>query len=426
MPRTTTIECSGCPPLRALTFDSLGLIKVVEARDKQREVPKVVDRWGNPDSSQCVLAASIDDSKSNPLLAVARKGGGVEILNPLNGDLHVAISTTNDPDIRSNDDAVVGLHLFKRQKLELERRTCNILTCTTEGNASLRCIDFTDLHAESSSIGSMKMWKVCNTGNILCSKVDGTEKFALFGGKGVEVNVWDLETCAKIWTAKPTAKNNLGIFTPTWFTSATFLSNGDHRKFVAGTNSHQVRLYDISAQRRPVVSFDFRETTIKAIAEDLDGYTIYVGNGSGDLASFDTRTGKLLGCFLGKCSGSIRSIVRHSGHPIIASCGLDGYLRFWDIKSRQLLSAVFLKQHLSAVVFDSSFGVEELAQTTANSLLSTDDIRIEDEIETLPVRRKKFREAEGCKKKACKHSEEGKNQKSKKRSKRVKYETCVD
>lgn len=35
-------------------------------------------------------------------------------------------------------------------------------------------------------------------------------------------------------------KNSLGIFTPTWFTSATFLSKDDHRKIVAGTNSHQV------------------------------------------------------------------------------------------------------------------------------------------------------------------------------------------
>jgi len=37
-------------------------------------------------------------------------------------------------------------------------------------------------------------------------------------------------------------KNNLGIFTPTWFTSAAFLTKDDHRKFVAGTNSHQVKL----------------------------------------------------------------------------------------------------------------------------------------------------------------------------------------
>ena len=32
-------------------------------------------------------------------------------------------------------------------------------------------------------------------------------------------------------------------------------------------------------------------------------------------------SGKLLGCYIGKCSGSIRSIVRHPELPLIASCG---------------------------------------------------------------------------------------------------------
>ncbi|OMO55157.1 WD repeat-containing protein 74 [Corchorus olitorius] len=41
MPRTTTVECLDCPPLRALTFDALGLIKVIEARTKEGGVPKV-------------------------------------------------------------------------------------------------------------------------------------------------------------------------------------------------------------------------------------------------------------------------------------------------------------------------------------------------------------------------------------------------
>ncbi|CAK9139422.1 unnamed protein product [Ilex paraguariensis] len=251
MPRTTTVECPGCPPIRVLTFDVLGLVKVVEARAKQGGVPKVVERWGEPDTSRHVLAASINDSKFDPLLAVARKSGVTEVLNPINGDLRGLVPSVCQSDVQPEDDAIVGLHLFKKQI------------------------------SDSSS----------SSGNIVCSKVDGSENYALFGGKGVEANVWDLDKCTKIWTAKSPPKNSLGIFTPTWFTSATFISKDDHRKFVTGTNNHQVRLYDISAQRRPVMSFDFRETTIKAVAEDLDGQTVYIGNGSGDLASVDMRTG---------------------------------------------------------------------------------------------------------------------------------------
>lgn len=419
MPRTSTLECPGCPPIRALTFDVLGLVKVTEARSKEGGIPKVVDRWGEPDSSKCILAASIDDRKSGPLLAIARKGGLIEILNPLNGHPCLSISNIIDNGPQPGDDAIVGLHLFKKQNLDLSSRSRTLLTCTTKGNANMRSVELTSSHADSTSSVSSRTWNVCASGNILCSQVDGNENYALFGGKGVEVNVWDLEQGTKIWTAKSPPKNSLGLFTPTWFTSATFLSKDDHRKFVAGTNSHQVRLYDISAQRRPVISFDFRETPIKAVAEDQDGYTIYIGNGSGDLASVDMRTGKLLGCFLGKCSGSIRSIARHPELPVIASCGLDSYLRFWDIKTRKVLSAVFLKQPLTNVVFDSNFAEEEVPSSVVDpptEAQNMNETQESDEEEVQPLKRKK---------KSSKHSG-SKKLKPKKRSKRAQDETVDD
>ncbi|XP_030961641.1 WD repeat-containing protein 74-like [Quercus lobata] len=419
MPRTTTLECPGCPSLRALTFDALGLIKVIEAKGSQGGAPRVVERWGELDSSKCVLAASINDRKDDPLLAVARKTGMIEVLSAINGNICFTVSNANEGGPRPEDDAVVGLHLFAGQKLGLTSRSCTLLTCTTKGNTSMRSIEVTDSPAGSASIGSSNTWSVCSSGNILCSKVDGSEKYAIFGGKGVEMNMWDLNSCTKIWATKSPPKNSLDIFTPTWFTSSTFLSKDDHRKIVAGTNSHQVCLYDISAQRRPVISFDFRETPIKSVTEDLDGYTVYVGNGSGDLASFDMRSGKLLGCFLGKCSGSIRSIARHPKLPVIASCGLDSYLCFWDIKTRQLLSAVFLKQHLTNVVFDSNFADEEVKPSVAADLpLNAEQIANETEIreleETLPVKRKKAsKEEERRKKKKATKENEGNKEASK-------------
>ncbi|XWS51378.1 hypothetical protein CRYUN_Cryun12cG0171500 [Craigia yunnanensis] len=405
MPRTTTVDCPGCPSLRAVTFDAIGLIKVIEARGKEGGVPKVVERWGDPDASKCVLAASIDDRKIDPLLAVARKNGVIELLNPLNGELSLTVSNVSNASARPEDDAIVGLHLFSRQRLELTSRSCTLLTCTTKGNASVKTVDMIDSPADS---GALKTWNVCASGIISCSEVDGSENYALFGGKGVEVNMWDLEKCTKIWTAKPPPQNSLGILTPTWFTSSTFLSKDDHRKVVAGTNSHQVRLYDVSAQRRPVISFDFRETPIKAVTEDLDGHTIYIGNGSGDLASVDIRTGKLLGCFLGKCSGSIRSIVRHPELPVIASCGLDSYLRIWDIGTRQLLSSVFLKQHLTKVIFDTNF-TEEFKYYAANSAVheaeSIGEVQTADETEKLPTKRSHLKKIEEAKRNLKKRRE---------------------
>ncbi|KAJ8747961.1 hypothetical protein K2173_007848 [Erythroxylum novogranatense] len=409
MPRTTTLECPGCPPLRALTFDSLGLIKVVESRGN-RGIAHVVERWGSPDSTKCVLAASIDDRKQDPLLAVARKNGTVEVVNPLNGETKISISNAGvDTEVQPEDDNIVGLHLFRKHR---QSSSCNLLTCTSKGDANLWCVKFANSSSDNASIGDSRTWKIGSSGHFLCSKVDGSETYAVFGGKGIEVNLWDLEKCSKIWTAKPPPKNSLGIFTPTWFTSVTFLADDDHRKFAAGTNNHQVRLYDISAQRRPVISFDFRETPIKAITEDRDGHTIYIGNGSGDIASVDIRTGKLLGCFLGKCSGSIRSMAKHPEFPVIASCGLDSYLRLWDVRTRQLLSAVFLKQHLTNVVLDCNFDGKEVVEVQ-----NVKDVQIEDETVALPVKRKKTpKEKERSKKKAAKDSERSNKLRSKKKS----------
>lgn len=412
MPRTTTVESAGCPPLRALTFDVLGLIKVTEARSKLGGVAKVVEMWGEPESSRCVLAASTDDRKVDPLLAVARKSGVIELLSSINGDLRVSLPSDNQADVQSQEDNIVGLHLFKKQTSESSSRSCTLLTCTTKGLSSLRSVIIPKSLGDSTCDNAPTTWNVCAAGNVLCCKVDENENYALFGGKGVEVNIWDLATHTKIWTAKSPPKNSLGIFTPTWFTSATFLEKDDHRKFVAGTNSHQVRLYDMAAQRRPVMSFDFRETPIKAVTEDPDGNTIYIGNGSGDLASVDIRTGKLLGSFLGKCSGSIRSIARHPDLPVIASCGLDSYLRIWDIKSRQLLSAVFLKQHLTNVILDSHFNDEEVAGSVVTSEQKEEDEPIErDEEDSPPIIKKK-------KKKSKSRDDEGSHSAKRKKSKK--------
>ncbi|XP_073281919.1 ribosome biogenesis protein NSA1 [Primulina huaijiensis] len=361
MPRTTTVESPGCPPLRALTFDVLGLVKVFEASKRENGgAVKMVERWGDPDSSKCVLSASILDRESDPLLGIARKCGSIEVISAINGSLRAHIPSLYETATSLQEDIVTGLHLFKKHRSESSSRSCLLHVCTRKGHVSLESIDVSKSSAELMRDPSTTIWNISGSGEILISRVDGSENYALYGGKGVEVNVWDLSNNTKTWTAKSPPKNSLGIFTPTWFTSATFLSKDDHRKFVAGTNSHQVRLYDISSQRRPVMSIDFRDTPIKSVAEDFDGHTIYVGNGSGDLGSIDMRTGKLLGCFIGKCSGSVRSIARHPELPILASCGLDSYLRIWDIHSRQLLSAVFLKQPLTNVFFDSHYHSEEI------------------------------------------------------------------
>uniref|UniRef100_A0A0E0LL27 Uncharacterized protein n=1 Tax=Oryza punctata TaxID=4537 RepID=A0A0E0LL27_ORYPU len=333
MPRTSVVESPGCPPLRALTTDILGLIKVVEARTKPAGVAKVVETWGTPDAPRAVLAASLADRAVDPVLAVARKNGVVELLNPLNGETLAGVKAAGPApaDSSAGEDPLATLHLFRRHAPD-SFMLGTFLTCTEKGKAHVKSVAKENASSDM-AVGPSSSWDVSNSGTVQFSSVDAGESYAMFGGKGIEVNLWDITSCSKIWSAKSPRGNSLQIFTAPWFTAGTFLCKDDHRKIVACTNNHQVRLYDTASQRRPVISVDFRESPIKAVAEDPNGHAVYVGTGRGDLASFDMRT------------------------------GLDSYLRIWDTNTRQLLSAVFLKQHLTAVVIDSHFSTEELEES---------------------------------------------------------------
>ena len=50
-------------------------------------------------------------------------------------------------------------------------------------------------------------------------------------------------------------------------------------------------------------------------------------------------------------TGSVRALAPHLEFPLIASAGLDRYLRLHDSSTRKQVAAVYLKQHLTGVTF---------------------------------------------------------------------------
>ncbi|KAG0624808.1 hypothetical protein M758_2G005500 [Ceratodon purpureus] len=382
MPRTSAVDLPGCPPFRALCCDNLGYVKVVEVAS-EKGVPQVVTRWGR----EPTLCTSFGQEG----FALARKNGTVEVLNPASGVrlTQIGVPTTTGTATEASNgkredatDAICGLHLFKKTGIW----GTAVLTCTEQGVVAIQRISCQDddedmgvsaggdedmgVSTSNQSGSDAMVWSVTDSGCILCLRVDGSERYAVFGGKGVDVSMWDLEKRTRIWSAKNPRRDNLGLIAPAYVTALAFLSDKDHRKFVVGTGHHQIRLYDIGAQRRPMMMFDYGESPIKTIAPDGDGYMVYVGSGSGDLACFDMRTGQNVGGFKGKIAGSVRSVVRHPTLPIVASCGLDRYLRIHHAKTRQLLAMVFLKQQLLSVVFDTSALPVPSAPTSADKEIS--------------------------------------------------------
>ncbi|KAL3677181.1 hypothetical protein R1sor_027129 [Riccia sorocarpa] len=397
MPRTLKVDLPGVPRIRAFCSDSLGLLKVIES-EGESGTPKVIGRWGDPDTQQGVLCMSLSRDES-PSVAVARKSNTVDVIDPVNGLLEsrlvVPKTSAGVESNREASDAVCGLHLFSEKSPWGKA----VLTCTELGDAVLQALPELNEEQRPKSEHILSRWSVSQTGCVLCMAVDASEQFAVFGGKGVEVSVWDIKKGTRIWNAKAPHRDNLGLMSPAWVTAVTFLYE-DHRKIVVGTGHHQVRLYDTSAQRRPVLAFDYGEAPIRSVTKDPDGFTVYVGTGAGDLACFDMRTGKLLGGFKGKCAGSIRSVACHPTLPLIASCGLDRFFRIHNTKTRQLLGSLFLKQQLVAVLFHTTQD-----KTTSAVTIAQDGSGVQSKVEE-PMTPNENEESVSEKKKSKRQAEE--------------------
>ncbi|KMZ66916.1 hypothetical protein ZOSMA_282G00160 [Zostera marina] len=151
MPRTILAECLGCPPIRFLTTDEIGRIKVVEAHGKI-SVPKMVEAWGDPDYGRHIHLASFSNRERDP----------VELINPLTGDIIAAQNIGEDP--------LAALHLFKSRRSNSRSNT--LLMCTEKGKASLQSIQVCDGLANSANTVSLKHWNNTAIHSIMLEKLN--------------------------------------------------------------------------------------------------------------------------------------------------------------------------------------------------------------------------------------------------------------
>lgn len=80
------------------------------------------------------------------------------------------------------------------------------------------------------------------------------------------------------------------------------------------------------------------------------GMRCWVANGLGQVEVYDFRAGRFAGAIKG-IAGSVRSLALHPDRPVIASVGLDRFLRLHDTGSRRSLGKVYLKTLLTHVDF---------------------------------------------------------------------------
>lgn len=115
----------------------------------------------------------------------------------------------------------------------------------------------------------------------------------------------------------------------------------------------QVHVFDPSSpQRRPVLEAEFGKYPLTALSLPASGDSVVVGNTQGQVALLDLRKGLVRGRLKG-FSGGVRSLQCHASQPLVASCGLDRFLRIHSLEDRRVQHKVYLKSRLNCVLLGS-------------------------------------------------------------------------
>ncbi|XP_014670024.1 PREDICTED: WD repeat-containing protein 74-like [Priapulus caudatus] len=215
------------------------------------------------------------------------------------------------------------------------------------------------------------------------------------GGKENELKIWDLtNSSVPLFTAKNVPHDFLNLRVPVWITDMQFVP--DSEKIITCTGYHQVRMYDPSTpQRRPVINVEFDEYPIVSMSLTANGSSVVVGNARGNMALVDLRhTGRVVQQYKGAIAGSLRCVHCHPTEPLVASCGLDRFLRIHDVNTKKLLHKVYLKSKLNCLLFSSAADrdtVDELEPSAIGEAKPVTQAEVSNEVDdddlwdTMPV-----------------------------------------
>ncbi|KAH6560055.1 hypothetical protein BASA50_003206 [Batrachochytrium salamandrivorans] len=162
-----------------------------------------------------------------------------------------------------------------------------------------------------------------------------------------------------IWSAKNVRNDFLDMRVPVWVTEIQWIGTNSPTCLAIGTGYHQVRKYDTSQQRRPILDVTIGEHPIKTLATDPNGLDIIFADTTGQMMAIDGQTGKLTGKFLG-IAGAVTQVVRCLDDDVVVSIGIDRKMRLFEGSGkRRITKEVYLKQRLSALLVDELWQDED-------------------------------------------------------------------
>jgi len=272
-------------------------------------------------------------------------------------------------------EVLVGIsnHVVKIYDIKLKAYTQIISLDVEETKPMVSLFQYKENFLCGFESGRVSLWNFLSSTSVLniktgnhLAKVKQCEtdsKYFATGGEKNNLKVWDIENSTEpIFAAKHLPNDELELEVPIWVQDMTFMPQSTEILY-ACSRYGEIMMYDIRAdtKKRPVTYMKYYDHACISISNTMLNSQVLVGSAKGQVSLIDFRNpGK------GQCAraykgfvGSIRSIVSIPTSPYFLSSGLDSHLYLHDIKQRQPIKKLWLKDRINCLLMTKDFSLTD-------------------------------------------------------------------
>lgn len=157
-----------------------------------------------------------------------------------------------------------------------------------------------------------------------------------------------------LFQGKNVKNDKLDLRVPIWITNILFVKLSEHTekswKFITTTGYGQVRRYDTSHGRKPVLDKKVSDKPLVRVVPTLKEDEIICADTHVTTALFNIEKGILLAKFKGSV-GAVEALYGHlrGKGGLLVTGALDRYVRVFDINTREQVAKVYVGSKISAV-----------------------------------------------------------------------------
>ncbi|ANZ75794.1 BA75_02429T0 [Komagataella pastoris] len=176
-----------------------------------------------------------------------------------------------------------------------------------------------------------------------------------YGGKENEIKVISITNgkLEQLWESKNVSLDHLRLPVPVWISGINFL-NTDSAKGQTGyhllaiSRYGHIRVYKTWLKRRPVKNFQPTTKSLRTLTHTSTNLYAVCSDSAGLVGKFSLKDGKMVGKYHGSV-GFVRALYNYR-HSVIATGGLDRYVRVYDLDTCRILANVFVTSQVTDII----------------------------------------------------------------------------